>query len=181
MAWLHRHPAWADALAGVLLAAALVAVGLGLRRDGFDAIGLRVLRGRGLAFVVRRRLPVVTLAVVVVAIVAYGASGQPGGPIYATTFLAAVNLAVLRPMRTWLPWTVAATAALVAASWAADGFSAHLIPVALLLLVFPKLAGDGVRARRLRMETLEARVSAGRAGDPAARGRGAPAHRARGP
>src|SRR6266536_1020887 len=96
MAWLHRHPAWADALAGVLLAAALVAITrFDTRREGFDAIAYPCCAAAGLAFVVRRRLPVVTLAVVVVAIVAYGASGQPGGPIYATTFLAAVNLAVL--------------------------------------------------------------------------------------
>ena len=40
-----------------------------------------------------------------------------------------------------------------------SGFSLHLIPVALLLLATPKLAGDAVRARRLRVETLEARVS----------------------
>jgi signal transduction histidine kinase len=160
IAWLQRHPAWADALTGVLLAAALVIITrLGLRDRGVDAIAYLCSAVAGLAFVVRRRLPVVTLAVVVVAIATYGVSGQPGGPIYVTTFLAALNLAVLRPMRTWLPWTAAATAALVAASWVGDGFSAHLIPVALLLLVTPKLAGDAVRARRLRMETLEARVS----------------------
>ena len=41
----------------------------------------------------------------------------------------------------------------------ANGFAVHLIPVALLLLATPKLAGDAVRARRLRVETLEARVS----------------------
>src|SRR5919198_466389 len=67
--------------------------------------------------------------------------------------------AALRPMRTWLPWTAVATAALVAASWAADGLSFHLFPAALLLLAAPKLAGDAVRARRLRMETLQARVN----------------------
>ena len=61
-------------------------------------------------------------------------------------------------MRVWLPWTAAAAVALVARTGWANGFEAHLIPVALLLLATPKLAGDAVRARRLRMETLEARV-----------------------
>ena len=62
-------------------------------------------------------------------------------------------------MRIWLPWTAAAAVALFAANWVGHGFSLHLIPVALLLLATPKLAGDAVRARRLRVETLEARVS----------------------
>jgi signal transduction histidine kinase len=159
IAWLHRHPAWADALAGVVLAAALIAVmRLGFRDQDVDAIAYLCCAVAGGAFAVRRALPVVTLALVGAAITAYGATGQPGGPIYSTAFLAALNLAALRPMRTWLPWTAATTAGLVAANWAANGFSAHLIPVALLLLLIPKLAGDAVRARRLRMETLEARV-----------------------
>jgi signal transduction histidine kinase len=103
-------------------------------------------------------MPVVTMALVAIAITVYGATGQPGGPIYATTFVAAFNLAAQRGPRTWLPWTAATTVGLVASRWAADGFEVHLLPVALLLLVTPKLAGDAVRARRLRMETLEARV-----------------------
>ena len=100
-----------------------------------------------------------TFALVIAAITVFGATGQPGGPLYATSFLAALNLAVLRPMRIWLPWTAAAAVALFAANWVGHGFSVHLIPVALLLLATPKLAGDAVRARRLRVETLEARVS----------------------
>src|SRR5262249_41909275 len=89
----------------------------------------------------------------------YGATGQPGGPVYVAAFIAAFNLASQRPLRTWLPWTAGAAVAFVATRWAADGFTPHLVPIALLLLVTPKLAGDAVRARRLRMETLEARVS----------------------
>jgi signal transduction histidine kinase len=54
--------------------------------------------------------------------------------------------------------TAVAAVSLVGANWAANGVEAHLIPVALLLLATPKLAGDAVRARRLRVETLEARV-----------------------
>jgi signal transduction histidine kinase len=160
VAWLQRNPAWADALLSVAAAAVLVAItALGFRDEGLDPIAYPCCAVAGLAFAVRRRWPVVTFALVIAAIAVFGATGQPGGPLYATTFLAALNLAVLRPMRTWLPWTATAAFALFAANWVGHGFSVHLIPVALLLLATPKLAGDAVRARRLRVETLEARVS----------------------
>jgi len=160
VAWLQRNPARADALLGVAFAVVLVAItALGFRDEGLDPIGYPCCAVAGLAFAVRRRWPVVTFALVIAALTVFGATGQPGGPVYLTTFLAAVNLAVLRPMRTWLPWTAVAAVALMGANWAGHGFSLHLIPVAVLLLAAPKLAGDAVRARRLRMETLEARVS----------------------
>jgi signal transduction histidine kinase len=160
VAWLQRNPAWADALTGVAVAVVLLTItALGFRDEGVDPIAYPCCAVAGLAFVVRRGRPVVTFALVIAAITVYGATGQPGGPLYATTFLAAFNLAARRPMRTWLPWTALAAVALIAANWVGHGFSLHLIPVALLLLATPKLAGDAVRARRLRMETLEARVS----------------------
>ena len=156
----HRSHAWADALLGVTAAVVLVGIAaLGFRDQGLDPIAYPCCAVAGLAFAVRRTRPVLTFALVIAALTVYGATGQPGGPIYATSFLAALNLAVLRPMRTWLPWTVGAAVALFAANWVGHGFSVHLIPVALLLLATPKLAGDAVRARRLRVETLEARVS----------------------
>ena len=159
VAWLQRNPAWADALTGVAAAVVLVAItALGFRDQGVDPIAYPCCAIAGLAFAVRRRWPVVTFALVIAALAVFAATGQPGGPVYVTTFLAALNLAVLRPMRVWLPWTAVAAVALVGANWAANGFEAHLIPVALLLLATPKLAGDAVRARRLRVETLEARV-----------------------
>jgi signal transduction histidine kinase len=159
VAWLQRNPAWADALTGVAAAAVLVTItATGFRDRGVDPIAYPCCAVAGLAFAVRRRWPVVTVALVIAALTVFAATGQPGGPVYATIFLAALNLAVLRPMRVWLPWTAAAAVALVASNWAANGFEAHLIPVALLLLATPKLAGDAVRTRRLRMETLEARV-----------------------
>jgi signal transduction histidine kinase len=157
---LQGNHAWADALTGVAAAGVLVAVtGLGFSDQGLDPIAYPCCAVAGLAFAVRRRWPVATFALVTAALTVFGATGQPGGPVYATSFLAALNLAVLRPTRVWLPWTALAALALVVANSVGHGFSAHLIPVALLLLATPKLAGDAVRARRLRMETLEARVS----------------------
>jgi signal transduction histidine kinase len=157
--WRHRHTTWADLLTGVGLAVVLVGVTrLGFRDEGIDPIAYPCCAVAGLAFAVRRTWPLVTFALVALAITVYGATDQPGGPVYITVFAAALNLAVYRGPRTWVPWTVAAAAALVVSRWASDGFSLHLIPVALLLLVTPKLAGDAVRTRRLRMETLEARV-----------------------
>ena len=159
VAWLQRNPAWADALLGAGAAIVLVAItAFGFRDQGVDPIAYPCCAVAGLAFAVRRRWPVVTFALVIAALTVFAATGQPGGPVYATMFLAALNLAVLRPMRVWLPWTAVAAVSLVGANWVANGFEAHLIPVALLLLATPKLAGDAVRARRLRVETLEARV-----------------------
>jgi signal transduction histidine kinase len=103
-------------------------------------------------------MPVVTMALVAVAIIVYGAADQPGGPVYSTAFAATFNLAAYRGIRTWLPWTVVTTVGLVAVRLAADGFALHLGLAALLLLITPKLADDLVRTRRLRLETLEARV-----------------------
>ena len=160
VAWLQRNPGWADAITGVAAALVLVAItALGFRDEGLDPIAYPCCAVAGLAFTVRRRQPVVTFALVIAAITVFGATGQPGGPLYATSFFAALNLAVLRPTRVWLPWTAGAAITLVGANSVGHGFSLHLIPVALLLLATPKLAGDAVRARRLRVETLEARVS----------------------
>jgi signal transduction histidine kinase len=93
-----------------------------------------------------------------VAIVVYGLSDQPGGPIYVAPFAAVLNLAAYREMRVWLPWTAIAAVVLVATSWVADGVSFVPVPVGLLLLVVPKLADDVTRTRRLRIEALEARA-----------------------
>ena len=157
--WLQRHRAWADLLTGVALAAVFVTItGLSLRGESLDAIGYVCAAVAGGAFAVRRSHPVVTLALTAAATTVYGATDQPGGPIYLTVFLAAINLAALRPTRTWLPWTAAAAVALVAGDWAGKGLTFHVIPAGLLLLALTKVAGDQVRTRRLRMETLEARV-----------------------
>jgi signal transduction histidine kinase len=150
---------WADALWSVGLAVVLVGItGLGFRDEGIDPIAYPCCAVAGLAFAVRRPLPVLTFALVVAAIIVYGIADQPGGPIYATVFGAAFNLAAYRGIRTWLPWSLAATVALVTTRWVADGFSLHLVPVAVLLVITPKLADDIVRTRRLRMEALEARL-----------------------
>src|SRR5262245_38318366 len=155
-----RHVTSSDLVVAVALALALTAVtALGFRHEGVDAVGYACCAVAGLAFAVWRTRPVATFAIAAGAITIYGATGQPGGPVYVAAFIAAFNLASQRPLRTWLPWTAGAAVAFVATRWAADGFTPHLVPIALLLLVTPKLAGDAVRARRLRMETLEARVS----------------------
>jgi signal transduction histidine kinase len=157
--WFERHRMWVDPLWSVALAVALVGLtGLGFRDEGIDPIAYPCCAVAGLAFAVRRSLPVLTFALVAAAITVYGATGQPGGPIFATAFLAAFNLAAYRGIRTWLPWNLAATVALVTTQWVVDGFSLHLVPVAVLLAMTPKLADDMVRTRRLRMEALEARL-----------------------
>jgi signal transduction histidine kinase len=159
VAWLHRHRNWADALLAVVLAAVLVGMThLGFADRGLRPIGYGCCAVAGLAFAVRRSMPVLTFALVAAALIVYGVADQPGGPVEGIKFAAAFNLAAYRGVRTWLPWTVAGMAALIAGRLLAGGFSLHLVPVALLLLVTPKLAADIVRTRRLRVEALEARV-----------------------
>jgi signal transduction histidine kinase len=160
ISWLERNRAWADVLTGIALAIVFVTVtqvAVGDTKD-LNWIAYPCCAIAGGAFAVRRSYPVVTLALTAAATSVYGGTGQPGGPVYLTVFLAAINLAALRPMRTWLPWTIGAAVALVVAEWAGRSFSFHIVPAALLLVALPSVVGDAVRARRLRMETLEARV-----------------------
>lgn len=158
--WLHRHPALADLLASLVVAGAMTAAtALALRDEGLDAIAYPCCAVAGLALAPRRATPVVTIALVTVAIGVYGTSGQPAGPIYTAPFLAAFSLACYRGVGTWLPWTTTAAVVLVTGSWIGHGVAVDLVPVGLLLLATPKLADDFIRARRLRMEALEAQLS----------------------
>ena len=157
--WVRRHPLAADVLLGLVLAVALTAISAwALQDEGFDAIAYPCCALSGLAFALRRSAPVATMAAVVIAITVYGAADQPGGPIYTAPVVAAFNLACYRSIGVWLPWTAVATATLVGARWLADGVSLDFAPVGLLVMVAPKLADDFVRARRLQMEALEARL-----------------------
>jgi len=150
---------WADVLVSTVFAAVLVATtAMALPSNELDPIAYPCCAVAGLAFAARRVMPVLTVALVTAALAVYGLSGQPGGPIDSTVLVATVNLACYRGIRTWLPWTTVATVTLVAAPWVADGVTLHLIPVGLLHLIIPKLADDGVRVRRLRMEALEAQL-----------------------
>ena len=157
--WLQRNPAWADALTGLGLAVALVAVtAMGFRANGVDPIAYPCCAVAGGAFALRRAMPVLTTALVAAALTVYGVTGQPGSPIYLAGFLAVANLAAVRPTRVWLPWTIASTVGLVGGYWIGHGFASHLLLVGVLQLLIPKLTADATRARRLRYETLEARV-----------------------
>jgi signal transduction histidine kinase len=109
-----RNPRGADALAGVAAAAVLVAItAMGFRDQGVDPIAYPCCAVAGLAFAVRRRSAGRDASRSSSPRSASTAPpGQPGGPVYAHDFLAALNLAVRRPMRRWLPWTAAAAVAL---------------------------------------------------------------------
>jgi len=157
--WLQRNPARADALTGLVLGAALVAVtAMGFRANGVDPIAYPCCAVAGGAFALRRAMPVLTTALVAVALTVYGVTGQPGSPIYLAGFLAVANLAAVRPTRVWLPWSAASAVGLVGGYWIGHGFASHLLLVAILQLLIPKVTADATRARRLRVETLEARV-----------------------
>lgn len=159
-AWLQRHPLWTDVLVSIAAAAALTAVtAVVLSDEGLDAVAYPCCALAGLALALRRVAPVLTLALVIVAIAVYGITAQPGGPMYMSPFVAAFNLAAYRSIQTWLPWTAVAIVALVGGQWIGSGVSIDLVPVGLLLLVAPKLADDMVRTRRLRIEALEARLN----------------------
>ena len=107
---------------------------------------------------VRGALPVLTAALVAAAITVYGATGQPGGPIYLTAFLAVVNLGALRPTRIWLPWTVATTVGLVAGNWIGHGFCSISCRSPCCSCSRRSSPATRCARRRLRLEALEARV-----------------------
>jgi signal transduction histidine kinase len=110
----------------------------------------------GLAFAVRRRSPRVTVAVTVTAVAAFLLVNEDGGPIFASALAALACLGLYRPAtRDWLPWALASTIVLTAASVISIGVSVHELPIALLLLAAPRIAADRSRARTLRESARE--------------------------
>ena len=110
----------------------------------------------GLAFAIRRRHPVWTVAIAVVAVAVFTIANGRGGPIFAAAFVALAWLGHARPApRGWLPATLAAVAVLTIVSLAATGPSIHIAPIGLLLLAAPKISADRARARSLRAAASE--------------------------
>jgi signal transduction histidine kinase len=109
----------------------------------------------GLAFAIRRPYPRLTLLIVTATVGAYILAGEPGGPIHAASFVAAVNLGARTPTRVWLPSSLAAVAVLGAAQWISEGFSLSHLPLLALLVLLPRIAADAASARRLRQEAGE--------------------------
>ena len=160
----------------------LVAItALGFRDEGLDPIAYPCCAVAGLAFAVRRRWPVVTFALVIAAITVFGATGQPGGP--------ALRRDASSPRST----CGAAPDARVAAVDRARGrrpVRRQLGGPRLLAAPDPRRPAAARRAQARRRRRARAAPAGGdargarepgRAGDAAAGGRGAPAHRARGP
>jgi signal transduction histidine kinase len=149
-----------DVAIGVAGAVALcVLTNVALQPDTVDSWVYGLSAAAGGAFVLRRRAPVLCLVIAAAAIAVYTATDQPGGPIYVAVFIAAMNLAArTKTTRDWLPWTAAAAVALIVAEVIAGQFSLHVLPVAALLVVIPKVVADATRARMLRIDALEAQV-----------------------
>jgi signal transduction histidine kinase len=151
---------WTDVAVGAAAAAALcVLMTVALQPDPVSGLVYALTAVAGGAFAIARRAPVLCLVITAAAVAVYTANGEPGGPIYVTVFLAAVNLAAkAETTRGWLPWTGTAAAALLAGEVIAGAFSLHVLPVAALLLVIPKVVADSTRARMLRINALQARA-----------------------
>jgi signal transduction histidine kinase len=153
----HDRDLGLDALTALLAAAFLVSTTpLALGGEDLSALSYPLCAAAGLAFAVRRRAPLATVALVVAAVAAFTLVNDRGGPIFGAAFLALASLAALRP-RTgdWLPWAAGSALVLAAASLAAIGPSIHMLPVALLLLAVPKIAADRARTRALREDARE--------------------------
>jgi signal transduction histidine kinase len=151
----HR-PSRFDVLAAVGLAGFLsVTTGVGFQDEGLDMYALAFCAAAGLAFVWRRVHPQLTLALAVVAMFAYAATEQPGGPIFLAAFLGTANLALFTGARVWLRWTAATAAAISVPQLFTGDATLHLLPVIALLFAVPKLASDATRARRLREQARE--------------------------
>ena len=151
---------WTDVGLGVAVAAVLcMMMTVALEPDPVSGVGYALSAVAGLAFVLWRRAPLATLLIAAGAVTTYTAVGEPGGPIYVGAFAAAMNLAARADhTRGWLPWTAAAALALVVAEIVANAFSFHVLPIAALFVVLPKVVSDTARNRRLHHAALHARV-----------------------
>jgi signal transduction histidine kinase len=149
-----------DLAVGLLSAGLLCALmTVALHPDPVSELGYAMSVVSGLAFTFRRRAPVLCLVLTTLAVGIYTASDQAGGPIYITVFLAAMNLAArVDTTRQWLPWASLSAAVLLIAEVVVGDVEWHFFPILALLIVLPKLMGDSMRARMLRIAALEARV-----------------------
>ena len=146
-----------DPLIAVVAAVFLMTVTpLALGSENVEAASYPLCALAGLAFAVRRRAPLVTVAVVVAAIGAFEIVEEDGGPIFGAAFAALGWLAAARPRtRDWLPATLVSIAVLTTVTLLAVGLSLHVIPVALLLVAVPRITADRARALGLRETASE--------------------------
>jgi signal transduction histidine kinase len=157
---VHPRLSPIDVAIGALAAGLLCALmTVALSPDPVSDLGYGMSVLSGLAFTFHRRAPVLCLVLTTLAVGVYTVSDEAGGPIYLTVFLAAMNLgARVETTRQWLPWTAWAGIVLLVAEVSVGDVEWHFFPILALFLILPKLVGDSMRARTLRIAALEARV-----------------------
>jgi signal transduction histidine kinase len=110
-----------------------------------------------LAFVVRRKLPIVTYTVALASTFAYVITYGPG-PIFVSAFGALIVLVVARPRPVWIPSAVFGALALAAAELMAEGASFGIAVFAGVWVGAAVLAGEAVRARKAEVAEMLARA-----------------------
>jgi signal transduction histidine kinase len=152
-----------DVALGVSAAVLLVATSGQLEPGGgeraFDALAYACMAAAGGVLSVRRRWPVTTVAVVTTVLAVYLARGYPGGPVFATLFIALYSVAVGRSRRLAFGSAAFAAGALVVVAEAADtgpGLVVHLVFVGWAAAAV--FLGDAVRSRRSHLAALQERA-----------------------
>jgi signal transduction histidine kinase len=110
-----------------------------------------------LAFLVRRKYPVVTYTVALGSTVAYVVAYN-GGPIFVTSFIALINLVAARPRKLWITAAVFGVIALVLAQLMAEGANFGIAVLAGVWVGAAVLAGEMVRARKAELAETHARA-----------------------
>jgi signal transduction histidine kinase len=155
-------PAVGDVALGVLAAVSIVAatgqIEVSEGERALDPVAYACMVTAGGALAGRRRVPLLTVAVITAALAVYISRDYPGGPVFVTLFVALYSVATQRSRR-----VVLTSAALAAGSLVVVGEVAGTGP-GLVHLVFVGWAGaavflgDALRSRRDHMAALEERA-----------------------
>jgi signal transduction histidine kinase len=148
-----------DVVLASVLVAALVAASVGIEVEAnersFDALAVALIVVAGGVLALRRRIPMVVLAVTTTALAAYGLRDYPGGPIYFTWIVAVFAVSVSRgPVKAWVPAAVSTGLILVTGLYSAGLVAALFASWAAGAL----LLGGSIRGRRAERAVMEERA-----------------------
>ena len=148
-----------DIVLASVVVAALVAASVGIEVEvderSFDALAVALIVVAGGVLALRRRIPMVVLAVTTTALAAYGLRDYPGGPIYFTWIVAVFAVSVSwGPVKAWVPAAVSTGLILVTGLYSAGLVAALFASWAAGAL----LLGGSIRGRRAERAVMEERA-----------------------
>jgi signal transduction histidine kinase len=157
-----RRPWVLDGLLALAVTAALLLIQAQITPgDGersLDAFGYAVVAGAGATLALRRRAPVVGLAIVTMLLFVFTAREYTGGPIYLTFFIMVYAVAVATERRRSLVVAVVALGALLSSHFFAFGGGGAWWLLSIGWTAAAWFWGDGLRTRRAYLAGLEERA-----------------------